>query len=339
VAVFRWMLGGVAAAVLVACGGGGGDSGGTAAGSGTTAASPLALTASNYVAAGQEVLSTSSVVQVSASLVTGVETANSAALLQFAQSKLDKLPAWFRDTPATVTGAVYTGVEACSGGGSMAYTLEDQGQLNVFDRGDSVTVRATNCRESGSVVNGTLVMTANSVTGTYGVPPYAATVLVSYSNLASVASAGSMTFNGATAMSLNVPSITSVYTVTMQTNPSLNLTGNWGSTPYSSTLSNLNSSLTQNFVNGGSYYEAMEGSGTVVSSSLGTQSLAFVVAQPFTRWLSDSYPHSGQMVLTGANGSKVRITAQSNTQVLIELDADGNGIYETATNRAWSSLL
>ena len=43
--------------------------------------------------------------------------------------------------------------------------------------------------------------------------------------------------------------------------------------------------------------------------------------------------------LTGADGSRVRITAQNVSTVQIELDADGNGVYELATTRAWSSLL
>ena len=50
---------------------------------------------------------------------------------------------------------------------------------------------------------------------------------------------------------------------------------------------------------------------------------------------SDQFPSSGQIIITGASGSKARQTAISNTQYSLEVDADGDDIYETVTTENW----
>jgi hypothetical protein len=43
-------------------------------------------------------------------------------------------------------------------------------------------------------------------------------------------------------------------------------------------------------------------------------------------------------VVTGAAGTHLRITALSATQVRLELDANGDGVYEGSGGFAWGSL-
>jgi hypothetical protein len=54
---------------------------------------------------------------------------------------------------------------------------------------------------------------------------------------------------------------------------------------------------------------------------------------------SDDYPSSGVMVITGAANSQLKLTALSNTQVRQELDANGDGTYESSTTVNWNTLL
>jgi hypothetical protein len=49
----------------------------------------------------------------------------------------------------------------------------------------------------------------------------------------------------------------------------------------------------------------------------------------------DQFPSSGQIIITGASGSKARLTATSNTQYTLEVDADGDDIYEPLTIENW----
>jgi hypothetical protein len=53
---------------------------------------------------------------------------------------------------------------------------------------------------------------------------------------------------------------------------------------------------------------------------------------------ADLYPTSGQIVATGAVGS-LRTTALNTTNVQIELDANGDGIYEASKVVLWTALL
>jgi len=79
--------------------------------------------------------------------------------------------------------------------------------------------------------------------------------------------------------------------------------------------------------------------GVVASSGLENKSISIATVSAFVQPSSATYPVSGQAIVTGAANSKVRLTVQNATSVLIELDADGNGIYETSITRLWSQLV
>ena len=64
-----------------------------------------------------------------------------------------------------------------------------------------------------------------------------------------------------------------------------------------------------------------------------------VTVTPFFIATGDTFPSSGQLVVTGAANSKARLTALSSTQFQVEVDADGDDIYETTVGPVdWTSL-
>jgi hypothetical protein len=64
-----------------------------------------------------------------------------------------------------------------------------------------------------------------------------------------------------------------------------------------------------------------------------------VTITPFFVATGDPFPSSGQLVVTGAANSKARLTALSATQFQVEVDADGDDIYETTVGPIdWTSL-
>ena len=54
--------------------------------------------------------------------------------------------------------------------------------------------------------------------------------------------------------------------------------------------------------------------------------------------LSQLFPDSGQLLLTGAGNSSIRGTALSATLVKLELDLDGNGVQENTATLKWTDL-
>ena len=80
---------------------------------------------------------------------------------------------------------------------------------------------------------------------------------------------------------------------------------------------------------------------TVTSSSIGG-TVSFTTDQVFVSIDPEPFPRMGRAIISGSNGSKVRVTAQGSGQpnglVLLETDADGDNIYEDSKTVTWLSL-
>ena len=64
---------------------------------------------------------------------------------------------------------------------------------------------------------------------------------------------------------------------------------------------------------------------------------------PFQTSPGKTFPHAGAIQITGVNSSAIRITVNGDEsglapQVAIQLDADGNGVFDLTLNRNWSDL-
>lgn len=321
-------------AVLAACGGGGGGS--AASPGAVVVATPLKLTSANYVAVAQESLSASTAVQSSSSLITGAEVANRDTALQFVQAQLPKLQGWLHNAPAVVTGVVTSQTEACSNGGSLSISANDRNNNQILDAGDSFTITAVNCSYGSDTLNGGMGVVVNSLTGDLTGHVYSANLSITLSSLSSTTSAGSDALTGNITL---VADSTSIYShSTTLASDSLSVSSRYGGVTSTQVMTASNSSVRVT-PSGSGYSESSSASGTLSSSSFTSQSVVYSTPTVFVRTSAQLYPASGQMLVTGADGSKARITAQSSSQVLIELDADGNGVYETSTTKAWSELL
>ncbi|SMF17678.1 hypothetical protein SAMN02745866_01157 [Alteromonadaceae bacterium Bs31] len=79
-----------------------------------------------------------------------------------------------------------------------------------------------------------------------------------------------------------------------------------------------------------------ESSGKITDQNLGGE-VSFITSKLFEGFLGE-YPSSGEMEISGAAGSKIRVSAISAEQVNIAIDADGDGQFEDSFNHAWDSL-
>lgn len=67
-------------------------------------------------------------------------------------------------------------------------------------------------------------------------------------------------------------------------------------------------------------------------------SFAVATVTPFEVDDSEIYPRAGVVTMTGRTVN-MKLTALSAEQVQVELDANGDGIYETGTPQTWDWLL
>jgi hypothetical protein len=72
---------------------------------------------------------------------------------------------------------------------------------------------------------------------------------------------------------------------------------------------------------------------------MSSQTISFATSSPFVTYPVNRYPSSGVLLITGAANSKLKLTAISSSQVVEDLDANGDGIYEESSTVAWSSLM
>ena len=78
--------------------------------------------------------------------------------------------------------------------------------------------------------------------------------------------------------------------------------------------------------------------GAFTAASIGGR-IQVATVQPVTQLGNDAYPSSGQIVVTGAAGTHLRVTALDATRVQLELDANGDGTYEASVVLPWSSIV
>ena len=313
--------------LLLACGGGGGDSP-----TGLPAGEPLALSSSNYVTVAQEALSSSSYVVDASSLATGVQTADTQVLIDFAQAQAARLGGWFGQSTPLATGVTQSGTEACSGGGTLSVSVTDANNSGTPDAGDSASVTASNCSLDGITYNGSFSLLINSLSGDLINPPYAAAFTLGFNNLSAQSAAATTSGSGQVSLSVNAVSA-SEGSVSLAAS-SFSQTSVFGGTTYQRTLTSY-----QAYSNFTSLATTTSVNGTVTSSALGGRSVSLATTTPFVRASGALYPAVGQATATGASGGRVRISALDGSTVLIELDANGDGSYEESTTRLWSSLV
>ncbi len=77
--------------------------------------------------------------------------------------------------------------------------------------------------------------------------------------------------------------------------------------------------------------------GSFTVSSIGGRVWVATVL-PLRQLGTDANPSSGQVVVTGASGTHLRVTALNSTSVQLELDGNGDGTYERSGAFAWDSI-
>ena len=186
-------------------------------------------------------------------------------------------------------------------------------------------------------MNGSVTILINKLSGNPTTSPYSADFSMTFSNLSISSGTDSSKLNGSFDLTLNSVAINNQTTAI--STPSLVIDGAVNGASYSAGMSNFNFSETITPAGSGLRSSITFG-GTFSSSAMAAQSNVSVkTLSPFVQDSGAAYPSSGQVLITSAAGGQVRLTVQSASTVLFEVDADSNGIYETQQSRPWSQLI
>ncbi len=285
---------------LAGCGGGGGggDDGGP---------TPVQLTPANAENAGANALG-------AVTTMSGVADFG-AQLVQI----LGNLPAATR-TAARSAAVLVPGVCAQ---GTVDVTITDAAPVDVISVGDVGVLTFSACLMDDPIdpttFNGAVTLSVTQVSaGAFPVPPFDITFAFAFSELTVTDSVGATVVRGGFDLTLAGGGDTLLSGVT-GTSFSLTEGASFAA------LSNFGFSGSRT-ASTGAYTEG--GFGQLASSDFGGNRVGFETTTPFAG-IEPDYPHEGVLVVDGALGSRVTVTAVSNTTVEMALDANGDGVVET----------
>jgi len=223
------------------------------------------------------------------------------------------------------TQAVINDGGPCPSGGSVSLTHDDADNDQQVSTGDTVRLSFSGCNVFGISIQGQVLLDSIVANGA-PFADFSGSLRVTF-DLHLGDDQDFLALDGT--LSLSVLDDGTVASLSIST-PSLTIQGNSQAT----TLTDLSISYAENMFTGG---YAWSGSGTVTDSRLGG-SVAFSTLQAFTGQESSEHPSSGAMLITGANGSKVRITVMGPDAVRVEIDADNDGTYEDSSTTTWAGF-
>ena len=321
-----------AIAALTACGGGGGSAP-------VTTAPTATLNSANQTIAAQDTSSSAYLPLMGAQTLTGAQTVDESVLFAIARKQLDQLPSYLASAKAdaTLTGVVQSQTIACRFGGTLTASASDPDNNGVLSAGDSVSITANNCVEAEGTLTGSLSFGVNRFTGTMGSNSFNGDFTMTFNGFNVSASQFSASANGSLTLALSASGANTL-SASISTS-SLAVSGTYAGVTRSRTLANYSATSSRTPDASYGYLTRYTLSGTLTSSALSSQAVSFTTTTPFVSRPSDAYPSSGAMVISGAANTKVRVTAQSASQVKLELDANGDDVYEQSTTLSWNTLM
>jgi hypothetical protein len=232
--------------------------------------------------------------------------------------------------------------QPCSASGSISATLDDRDNSQSLTPGDVLTADFQDCRELGSdeVVDGRMAVTYTGL-GSSPLTVDASAVLSAF-RVASAVTSRSTTYDGDFALSYIEPTNS---TSTTRVTVGASLAARVVHPQYEDTVT------LQPGYRIALYYDlntppgAAGGGRTIVEvlgkvASVSAGGIFNVWSQPpgLDSWDVEPYPRSGEVLLQGRNGS-IRLQVQSSSAVRIELDADGDAVFESSKDVAWDWLV
>ena len=236
---------------------------------------------------------------------------------------------------ATVRAGAGASTDPCTISGSVTTTVTDADHSNSVSGGDFLSVAFDQCVEStGESTNGTLVFTVGSVS-TASNSDVSFSGSVAFQEVSVTSGGRASTVDGSVAVTATITSTSFQMALTVGANA---LTVEILSPGYVDTIVyEHDMQLTILASEGVAEQTEVTLNGAFSAASIGGR-IVVATVQPVRQLGGDAYPSSGQMTVTGAAGTRLRITALNATQVQLELDGNGDGAYEGSGVFTWTSL-
>jgi uncharacterized repeat protein (TIGR01451 family) len=210
--------------------------------------------------------------------------------------------------------------DPCDDGGSIRYS----GTLNDNGTG-TLTVTYSDCRSGADTLNGVATLRIDAFDLTFLVSTDST---FSFPNLTLTNPTSNESVSGSLRDQVNIATNTETLTVNMVTRDNI-------SSEMTKAENLIIVDVYDNLFSPSSYTETI--TGRMFDSVHGYVDVSTVVPLVFSS-INQLFPGSGQQLFTGAANARIRVTALSAVLVKVELDLDGNSVYETAATLKWTDL-
>lgn len=231
---------------------------------------------------------------------------------------------------AAVLGGVNT---VCEGGGTLSINFSDQNSNSTFDVGETLALVAVNCVPATAdvtMLNGTMNITSTSITGdpTLENSNYSVGATVTMSTFSIRDGAGTVSHNGQMVFLLTHTPTTETTTVDI---PSFTVNDNG----IPNVLTHFKLTATDNLATN-QYTTTLSG---VVGKSFDSLFGTFRVSTPIAlQGVGDGDPTAGALKIEGDGSSSVTVVPQSDGQLRLDVDSNGDGVTDAAINTTWAAL-
>jgi hypothetical protein len=235
--------------------------------------------------------------------------------------------------------------EPCLVSGTMTVTWDDRDNSRTLTAGDTVSALFNQCDDdTGFTVNGGMAMAIATYSETDTVLD--TTGSATFQSLSMVGGWEAYKLDGGAAFRFNVTltadgiDMLSSFTIA---SGGLTVVKQGGTAGFSDTFSyragyTVNDRDFSPAVQGGSYWEEITANGDFGSQALGGD-LTLKTITPFksvfTDPTGDIFPSQGQLLVTGGEGTKLRLTATPTVQVQMEVSYDSDDEWEYSGVRTW----
>jgi hypothetical protein len=326
--------------LLSACGGGGGGGG-----SGTTGVTPqptsaLSINETNAKPVSANALdtaqNTSATGGVASPLGVQIDTAGGGTPTMQVIAEAARFASGAFSASTLPSGVAVSQSASCPFGGTAAISGNIASSAGL-SAGDSFSLIMTNCGvstgTSTAVMNGSMTMAvaAGSLAGI----PFHVVLAVTATNLSVATGSVTVVSNGDTRLDWTANSATSQTLVASGTSMSSRETIN-GAT-HTTTVRNFSQTL---LINGNTDTATVSGTVETDSSKLSTGTVSYTISTP-TPVTWDATTHNataGVIKVVGANNSQVLVTINGDSSVTIQLDANGDGVYEKTITSTTAEL-
>jgi len=236
---------------------------------------------------------------------------------------------------ATQPAAAAASTDACAVAGSITTTVNDADNSQSLSSGDTLTLTFNQCQDSSdAVVSGGMAFMVGSVTSALG-GDVQFTGSLAFVQLNATSGTGTANIQGSVGVAAAITSTSFHIALTVAADA---LTVTSSAPGYLDTIVyDPGMQLTVTATDGTVPQSDVTLDGSFTASSIGGR-IAVVTVLPLRQLGGDGDASSGQVVVTGASGTHLRITALTATSVQLDLDADGDAVYERSGVFAWDSI-